>query len=55
MITKKERPDRSKINVEDVQQMKCWAHRLGISREQLRRVVEKVGNAAAEVRKELAK
>jgi len=55
MLTKKERPERSKIHVDDAQQMKCWAHRLGISPEDLRELVEKVGNAAAEVRKELEK
>jgi hypothetical protein len=55
MLTKKERPERSKINVDDAQQMKCWAHQLGVSPEDLRKAVEKVGNAAAEVRKELAK
>jgi hypothetical protein len=55
MLTKKERPERSKIKIEDAQQAKCWAHRLGVSREDLRKVVEKVGNSAAEVRKELSK
>jgi hypothetical protein len=34
--------------------MKCWAHRLGISTDELRIVMEKVGNSAAAVRKELA-
>jgi hypothetical protein len=55
MLRKKERPERSKINFDDAQQMKSWAHRLGVSPEDLRQVVEKVGNAAAEVRKELAR
>lgn len=40
---------------QDAQQTKCWAHRLGVSREDLGKVVEKVGNSAAEVRKELEK
>jgi hypothetical protein len=55
MLTKKERPERSTIHVDDAQKMKCWAHRLGVSPEELREVVEKVGNAATEVREELAK
>jgi Protein of unknown function (DUF3606) len=38
MLTKKERPERSKIKIEDAQQAKCWAHRLGVSREDLRKV-----------------
>jgi predicted RNA-binding protein YlqC (UPF0109 family) len=55
MLTKKERPERSKIKIEDAQQTKCWTHRLGVSREDLGKVVERVGNSAAEVRKELGK
>jgi hypothetical protein len=53
MLTKKERPERSKINVDDAQQEKCWAHQLGVSRDDLRKAVDKVGNSAIEVRKEL--
>jgi Protein of unknown function (DUF3606) len=52
-LTKKEQGDRSKIQLSDAHQVKCWAHKLDISREDLRKVVDKVGNAAAEVRKEL--
>jgi hypothetical protein len=52
-LTKKEQGDRSKIHVDDAYQVKCWAHKLGIPREDLKRVVDKVGNSAAEVRKEL--
>jgi hypothetical protein len=39
MRTKKERPERSTIHVDDAQKMKCWAHRLGVSPEELREVV----------------
>ena len=39
--------------MDDAYQVKCWAHKLGIPREDLERVVNKVGNSAAEVRKEL--
>jgi Protein of unknown function (DUF3606) len=52
-LTKKEQGDRSKIRMVDAQQVKCWAHKLGVSREDLRKVVDKVGNSGAEVRKEL--
>jgi hypothetical protein len=55
MLIKKERPERSKIRIEDAQQTKCWARRLGVSREDLGKTVEKVGNSVAEVRKELEK
>jgi Protein of unknown function (DUF3606) len=46
-------PDRSKINLGKPGQAKHWAHRLGISQEQLCKLIEKVGNSAAAVRKEL--
>ena len=53
-LTRKETADRSKIHVANTKEMKCWAHRLGISTDELRIVMEKVGNSAAAVRKELA-
>ncbi|WP_338695737.1 DUF3606 domain-containing protein [Bradyrhizobium sp. 26S5] len=52
-LAKKEQFERSKINVHSPDQMKCWAHALGISKEELCKVIDKVGNAAAAVRKEL--
>ncbi len=52
-LTKRETPDRSKINLGMPGQAKCWAHKLGISQEQLCKLIEKVGNSAAAVRKEL--
>jgi hypothetical protein len=52
-LTKKEAPDRSKINMHVPSEVKCWTHELGVSREQLQKLVDKVGNAAAAVRKEL--
>ena len=51
-LTRRETPDRSKINIDDPVEVKSWSRELKVSREQLRGVVEKVGNAAA-VRKEL--
>ncbi|MDR6661012.1 DUF3606 domain-containing protein [Tardiphaga sp. 20_F10_N6_6] len=50
----KGQPDRSKINMHEAHEVKYWTHQLGVSREQLQAAVEKVGNAAAAVRKELA-
>jgi hypothetical protein len=52
-LTKRLMPDRSKINVHEPLEAKCWAHKLGVSQQQLRALVEKVGNSAAAVRKEL--
>jgi 3-oxoacyl-[acyl-carrier-protein] synthase III len=52
-LTKREQPDRSKINMHERYEVKYWTHQLGISRDRLQQVVEKVGNSAAAVRKEL--
>ena len=52
-LTQKEQFERSKINVHAPDELKCWAHELGISKDELRKIVEKVGNSAAAVRKEL--
>ena len=53
-LKNKGQPDRSKINMHEAHEVKYWTHQLGVSREQLQAAVEKVGNAAAAVRKELA-
>jgi Protein of unknown function (DUF3606) len=34
-------------------EVKHWTHALGVSKEELQKAVEKVGNSAASVRKEL--
>lgn len=47
-------PDRSHINLGESWEVKYWTKHLGVSEEQLRAAVEKVGNSAAAVRKELA-
>ena len=52
-LTKKEQPDRSKINMHEPYEVKYWTHALGVSPEELQKAVDKVGNAAAAVRKEL--
>ena len=52
-LTRKERPDRSKINMHQPHEAKYWAHALGVSKEELQKAVDKVGNSAATVRKEL--
>jgi hypothetical protein len=53
-LTKKDQGDRSKINMHEDYEVKYWTKELGITRERLREVVDKVGNSAAAVRKELA-
>jgi len=53
-LTKREQPDRSKINMHEAWEVKYWSHALGVSREELQHAVVKVGNSGAAVRKELA-
>jgi hypothetical protein len=50
-LTKRETPDRSKINLQVPRQAKYWAHEPGVSKDQLRKLVEKVGNSATAVRR----
>ena len=54
-LTKPVPADRSKIEVQKPAHVKAWVKKLNISPEELVKVIEKVGNNAAEVRKELAK
>ena len=53
-LTRKETPDRGKINMSEDFEVKYWLKALGVSRDELQRAVDKVGNSAAAVRKELA-
>jgi hypothetical protein len=53
-LKKRVSPDRSKINMHEPYEVKYWTKELGVSMERLQEVVDKVGNAAAAVRKELA-
>jgi len=52
-LTKRDQPDRSKINMSEDFEVKYWLKALGVSRDELKRAVDKVGNSAAAVRKEL--
>jgi hypothetical protein len=53
-LTRREQPDRSKINMHQPFEVKHWTHALGVTKERLQQAVDKVGNSAAAVRKELA-
>ena len=52
-LTKREQPDRSKINMHQRRELKYWRHALKVSQEDLQTAIDKVGNSAAAVRKEL--
>ncbi|BEV43965.1 DUF3606 domain-containing protein [Afipia carboxidovorans] len=54
-LSKKGQQDRSHINMSEDYEVKYWTHHLGVTRDELRQAVEKVGNSAATVRKELGK
>ncbi len=52
-LTRKQQPDRSKINMHQPHEVKYWLRAFGISKDDLQKAVDKVGNSAATVRKEL--
>jgi Protein of unknown function (DUF3606) len=52
-LTKPEHHDRSKINLGSARHAKLWAHALGVTKDELRCVIEKVGNSAALVKREI--
>jgi AraC-like DNA-binding protein len=54
-LTKRIKPNRSKINMHEAWELDHWTRELGVSRSELQRVVNKVGNSAAEMRKELTR
>ena len=45
-------PDRSKIDMSEDYEVKYWTRHFGVSREELQRVVDRVGNSAKAVAKE---
>jgi len=52
-LTKRVMPDRNKIAVTSENEIKYWIKHFGVTREELEHAVERVGNSAASVRKEL--
>ena len=52
-LTKRDQPDRSKINMKQDYEVHYWTKHLNISKEELQKIVDKVGNSAAAIRKEL--
>ena len=46
--------DRSKINMHEPDEVRYWTKHLGVPKEHLQKAVDKVGNNAATVKKELA-
>jgi hypothetical protein len=52
-LLNKGRRDRSHISMREPHEVHYWTRHLGISKEELQRAIEKVGDSAAAVRKEL--
>jgi hypothetical protein len=50
---KKGAADRSRINLQGVWEVDYWTMELGVSKDELQRLVKKVGNSAAAIRREL--
>ena len=54
MIIKTITPDRSKILIEREDHLKFWTRHFGVTKDELARAIERVGNSAAAVRKQLS-
>lgn len=52
--TKKGRQDRSRINLHEDYEVRYWSEKFGVSGEELKAAVAKVGNSAKAVENELA-
>jgi hypothetical protein len=49
------KPDRDRINVHEEYELCDWSQSLGVTPEELKKAVEKVGPMVADVKKELGK
>jgi 3-oxoacyl-[acyl-carrier-protein] synthase III len=52
-LKKRAAVDRNKIHMHEPWEIKYWSRELGVTQDQLQKVVDKVGNSAASVRREL--
>jgi hypothetical protein len=53
--TNRGNPDRSRIDINDPDEVRNWTKSLGVSKEELQRAVEAVGPVATRVRQHLGK
>jgi Protein of unknown function (DUF3606) len=53
-LSKNSGDNRGHINMKKLREVHCWTKQLGVSHEELQRLVDKVGSSAAAVRKEIA-
>jgi len=54
-LTNRGQPDRSKINMSEGHEVTYWTRHFGTTREELQKIVDRVGNSAAAVAKEFGK
>ena len=54
-LKKKDATDRNKINPHEPWEVDHWTKELGVSKNELQKVIKKVGNSADAVRKELGR
>jgi predicted RNA-binding protein YlqC (UPF0109 family) len=54
-LNKKGAADRSQINMNEAWEVDFWTHELGVSKDELQKVIKKVGSSAEAVRKELGR
>ena len=52
-LKKKGADDRRKINMNEAWEVDFWTNELGVSKDELQKVINKVGNSTAAVRREL--
>ena len=52
-LLKRSQPDRGKINMIEDSEVRYWCKHLGIPRNELQKVVDKIGNSVKSVEKEL--
>ena len=52
-LSKKGPQDRSRINIDEEYELRYWSQKFGVSADQLKAAVQKVGNSVREVEKEL--
>lgn len=52
--TKKGPQDRSRVNISEDYEIRYWSEKFGVSAEELKAAVKKVGNSAEAVERELA-
>ena len=47
--------DRERVNINEYYELRDWSKKFGVSREELKKAVQKVGTSAEAVRKQLGK